>query len=281
MPPVQPSVYSYREYRTWLRDWFQRQKTLNPRFSHQAFANKAGVKSSGFLLHVMKGERNLTPSVLLKVARAIGLQEEETEFFEDMVAFDQAKSHSEKDHFYKRILAKKQSVDVRAVEDYQYEFYSKWYHSVLRELVTLVPDGDVARLAALLSPKVPPGEVKRSLELQEKLGFLKKSGGKYIQAEPFLTAGGAARPTALVNYQKQSLGLALEAWDRHPAGEMSMNTLTLCMPEAMVETIRREFRLFKKRVYKLIAAEKADSERVYQVNFNMFPVSEKRRGDAR
>ena len=60
-----------------------------------------------------------------------------------------------------------------------------------------------------------------------------------------------------------------------------MNTLTLCMPEAMVETIRREFRLFKKRVYKLIAAEKADSERVYQVNFNMFPVSEKRRGDAR
>jgi uncharacterized protein (TIGR02147 family) len=91
-----PNIYQYSDYRAFLRGYFSQKKAASKAFSHQNFARKAQIKSSGFMLHVMKNERNLTKPVLLKVARAIGLNPAETEYFEYLVSFDQAKTQADK-----------------------------------------------------------------------------------------------------------------------------------------------------------------------------------------
>ena len=85
------TIYEYIDYRSYLGDYFIERKKANPRFSHQLFAQKAGIKSSGFVLHVIKGQRNLTKPVLLKISRALGLDSAQTDYFEDLVSFDRAK----------------------------------------------------------------------------------------------------------------------------------------------------------------------------------------------
>ncbi|MBN2035377.1 MAG: TIGR02147 family protein, partial [Chitinispirillaceae bacterium] len=232
-------------------------------------------KSSGFLLHVMKGQRNLTRPVALGIARAMGLTAAQTEYFEDLVSFGQAKLQSDKEYYLERIAAKRKGVKIEALDDRQYEFYSAWHHSVIRELVTLVRKNyNPALLAKLLVPAITPKQAKESLKLQEELGILKKRrSGRYCQAKPFVSGGGPVRNTAVIKFQKEMLEHAKGAWDRFKAEEATMHTETLCMSEELVERIRQEIREFKERLMEMVASEKRPPERVFHLNINLFPVT--------
>ena len=268
-------IYTYTDYRLYVRDYFAAQKEEDTRFSHQVFARKAGIHSSGFVLHVMKGERNLTKPVMLKIARAMELDAVQTDYFDDLVSFDQAKTPGDKEYFFNRIAAKRRSVRVRTLEDRQYEFYSQWYHSVIRELITMTgTTAEAKTLAKLLIPVISPVQFKKSLRLQEELGLLRKlKNGNYEQAESFLEAGGAIRNLALIKYQKEMLQQASKAWERFKSNEIMMNTVTLCMPESMMETVKEEIRNFKRRLFAIAAEEEKKSDRVFHINMNVFPVT--------
>jgi uncharacterized protein (TIGR02147 family) len=275
-----PDIYQYLDYRIFLRDYFNEEKELNKNFSHQYFARKAGIGSTGFVLHVIKHERNLTKPVLLKIARAMGLNAKQTSYFEALVSFDQAKTPSDKDCYYTRIAEHRKTISIKTVDEQQYEFYSAWYNSVIRELITLrKSNNDPKYLAKLLLPPVSPAQVKKSLKVMESLGIIKKNHeGAYSQKEPFLSGGGPVRNLAIVNYQKEMINHSLEAWNRFQKNEISMNTLTLCMSEALVEKIRAEIQDFKKRLLEIVSAEKIPPERVYNININLFPVTKSVKG---
>ena len=269
-----PDIYQYTDYRMFLQDYFKEQKAANPAFSHQFFARKANIKSSGFVLHLMKNERNVTKPVLLNIARAIGLDAAQTEYFEDLASFDQAKTQRDREFYFDRITVKRRHVKAKPLDDRQYELYSAWYHSVIRELITLTDDADPSALSKQLIPPITPTQAKNSLKLQEELGILKKDKrGAYRQAEPFISGGGAVRNTALVKYQKDMLEQAKAAWDRFNTDEMTMHTVTLCMSEDMINTVREEIRTFKNRLLELIGNEKKPPERVFHLNINLFPTT--------
>jgi uncharacterized protein (TIGR02147 family) len=274
-----PDIYQYTDYRAFLRDYFAERKAANDSFSHQFFARKAGIKSSGFVLHVMKGQRNLTRPVLLNVARAIGLDAGRTEYFEDIVSFDQATTQSDREYYFGRIAAKRKHIKAVSIDDRQYQLYSEWYHCALRELVTLVPKADdPSTLAKLLVPAITSGQVKSSLRLQEELGILKKNKSGFSQAQPFVSGGGPVRNTALVKYQKEMLAHAMSAWDRFTPAETTMHTATLCMSEDLLDKIRQEIRDFKNRLLELVGSEEKKPERVFHLNINLFPISKAVKG---
>jgi uncharacterized protein (TIGR02147 family) len=270
-----PDIYHYTDYRAFLRDYFTGQKAKKPSFGHELFASRAGIKSTGFILHVMKGQRNLTRPVALGIARAMGLTAAQTEYFEDLVSFGQAKLQSDREYYLERIAAKRKSVKSEALDDRQYEFYSAWHHSVIRELITILNrNSDPAMLARLLVPAITARQAKESLELQAELGILKKRrNGRYSQAKPFVSGGGPVRSIAVVKFQKEMLEHAKGAWDRFKAEEATMHTATLCMSGDLVDTIRQEIRNFKERLIELVGNEKKKPERVFHLNINLFPVT--------
>jgi uncharacterized protein (TIGR02147 family) len=277
-----PDIYQYTDYRAFLGDYFAERKAASSSFSHQFFAHKAGIKSSGFVLHVMKGERNLTRPVMLNIARAIGLNAAQTEYFEDLVSFAQAKTQSDREYYFDRIAAKRKHVKATSLDDRQYKLYSEWYHSAIRELVTLVDkNNDPAALAKILIPAITPKQAKNSLKLQHELGILQKGKNGYRQAQPFLSVGGLVRNTALVKYQKEMLQHAMAAWDRFATGETSMHTVTLCMSEDLFEKIRQEIRDFRNRLLEIVGNEKKDPERVFHLNINLFPVTKSVKQDTK
>ncbi|MBN1308020.1 MAG: TIGR02147 family protein [Chitinispirillaceae bacterium] len=278
-----PDIYRYNDYRVFLLDYFNEQKAANPSFSHQFFARKANIKSSGFVLHVMKRERNVTRPVLLNIARAIGLDPAQTEYFEDLMAFDQAKTQSDREYYLGRIAAKRRNVKAKSLGDRQYELYSAWYHPVIREMVTLSDDNDdPSVISKFVVPAITPKQAKESLKLQKDIGVLTVGKrGKHRQAEPFISGGGPVRDTALVRYQKEMLEHARAAWDRFAPDEITMHTMTLCMSEEMLETVREEVRAFKNRLLELVGSEKKIPERVYHLNINFFPVTKSAKGKKR
>jgi uncharacterized protein (TIGR02147 family) len=270
-----PDIYGYNDYRAFLQDYFAERKAAGSGFSHQNFARKALIKSKGFLLHVMKKERNLTKPVLLKVARAIGLTPAETEYFEDLVSFDQAKNITDKNFYFAKIASRRSTVRCKNLDDMHYAFFATWYHSVIRELITLIsPNTDIAKIAKFLIPPVSVGQIRESLKLMFSLGLVKKnSSGNYVQSEPFISAGGPVRNMAIVNFQKAMLALASQAWDYFPENELNMNTLTITMSEDLVGVINKEIALFKKKLLALVANDGKKATRVHHMNISFFPVS--------
>jgi uncharacterized protein (TIGR02147 family) len=270
-----PNLYQYTDFRSFLRDYFTEQKAARPGFSHQYFARKAGIKSSGFVLHVMKGERNLTRQVMLGITRALVLDAKQTAYFDDLVSFGQAKNQSDREYYYGRIADRRKRINVNALADKQYAFYSEWHNTVLRELVTIMCDEtSPASLAKALIPPIDPKQAKQSLSLMEDLGILKKDkSGKYKQADQFISGGGPLRDTAIVAFQKEMLDQAKNAWDRFSINETTMHTLTLCMSEGLLKRIQQEIREFKERLLSIVGSENKKPERVFHLNINLFPVS--------
>lgn len=278
-----PDIYQYIDYRAFLGDYYKEQKAANRGFSYMYFSHKANIKSSGFILHLIKRERNVTRPVLLNIARAIGLDPAQTEYFEDLMAFDQAKTQSDREFYFSRISAKRKLVKAKPLEDRQHELYSAWYHPVIREIVNLIDDaGDCAALSKLLIPPITPMQAKKSLNLQKEIGVLTTGeNGAYRQAEPFITGGGPVRNTALVKYQKEMLEQTKGAWDHFSSQEITMHTVTLCMSEDLLDAVREEVRAFKNRLLELVASEQKEPERVYHLNINLFPVTKSTKGNKR
>ena len=272
------SIYQSTSYREYLREYYREKKATTKSFSYQVFARKAKIGSSGFLLHVIKGERNLTKTVLINVAQAMGLDRMETEYFEDLVSFDQAKTQTEKNFYYGKMMAVRQSVQVRSLDDYQYSFYSDWYHSVIRELVPLLPKGHTpAAIGKCIVPGITGIQVKKSLILLEKLGILKLDPtGHYVQSEAFIGGSGVpSRKVAITKFQQAMLGIAGQAWDHFPENEISMLTSTISVSQETAATIKTEIRDFNKKLLCLAIADPKPSDQVFHLNMNFFPITKK------
>ena len=87
-------------------------------------------------VNLIENKRNLTESSILKISQAIGLSREEADYFESLVFFNQAKTINEKTHYYSKLIEIRRPLDVQVIEADRYEYYSKWYHSVVREVAT-------------------------------------------------------------------------------------------------------------------------------------------------
>ncbi len=226
----------------------------------------------------MNGERNLTRPVLLRVAEAMELDRPRTEYFEDLVSFNQAKTQTEKEFYFGKIMAIRQSVQVKSLEDRQYEFFSEWYHSVIRELVTILPKGSsTASMAKRVVPGVSASQVKRSLELMLELGILKKKpGGSYVQSDPFI--GGATQSITdlgITRFQKSMLQVASQSWENFSEKEVKTSTVTFTMSDALAPVIAQEIKAFRARLLHLIQHDDKPANRVYHLNVQLFPVSRK------
>lgn len=275
-------ITEYMNYRELLRDFYEEKKRESPHFSYRLFSQLAGFRAPNLLKLVMDGKRSLTKESVFKFAKGMRLNKGEAEYFENLVFFTQARTLDEKNLYLQRLMRLRRRTDPRRIESSEYEYYSAWYHPVIREVATSVDfQDDWRRLAALVTPAITPDEARKSVELLLRLGFIRKvPDGRYESASASLSTGPRVRSIAVANYHKHMMRLASESIERFGADQRDVTSLTLSVDEdtrqAMVERIRqmREELLAMAKPHK-------DTSQVVQVNFQLFPVSESyRNGEA-
>jgi uncharacterized protein (TIGR02147 family) len=274
-----PNLYQYSDYRQFLRDAYAMNKARQPSFSYRYLALKGGINSSAFFKYVFEGQRNLTKSTLLKTCLAFGLKDKEAEYFEHLVFFNQAKTIKEKNLYFDRLTKLRGLFDVKRVEENQYAYYSQWYHSAVRELLAMVkPSGDPKALAHALLPSITPKQAQESMDLLQRLGFIRKDvQGGWKQTDPVLTTGNPIASQVVVQFQLMMLDLAREAYDRCAPEERLMSSTTLSVSEAAVDLFKKKIRQFRAELLEMARVEEK-ADRVYQLNLNFFPTSRKIRG---
>ena len=114
------SIFSYSEYRVFLKDIYEWRHAKDSKFSHRFIGNKVGVSSSGWFAEILKGRVNLGGNHLIILAKLLVLSDIETDYFEVLVQFNHANSIEEKNrHFRKIISFKEMQVDLVGQEKFE------------------------------------------------------------------------------------------------------------------------------------------------------------------
>jgi uncharacterized protein (TIGR02147 family) len=120
-------IFDYIDYRLLLRDYCESSKAKNPWFSYRAFAQNAGISSSGFLCNVLAGKRRLSPSHVAGIAKAMKLTKSQFEYFENLVNYNNARTMSDKQRYFERMtsvkLTDKETSPPYLVRKDQYRFW--------------------------------------------------------------------------------------------------------------------------------------------------------------
>jgi uncharacterized protein (TIGR02147 family) len=232
------------------------------------------MNSSSWLMHLVRGTKNLSSETTVRIAKALHFSKHETEYFEMLVNFTQADESEEKNHFFNQMLELKKKLKIIRIGEEQYEYYTKWYYPVIRSLVSKVDwNDDYARLAKRLLPPITQSEAKKSVALLEKLGFIEKNiAGKWAPKNDVISTGDEVMSLNIVNYHKQVTRLAENAFDRSKKELRDISSLTLGINKEDVAAIKAKIQQFRKEIME-IARSSQNADRVYQLNFHFFPVS--------
>ena len=97
------NIFSYTNYRNLIKDYYEEQKKAKGSFSYQVFAHKAGFTTKTYLIEVVSGKKSLSKGSIFNMAKAMNLKKKETDFFEAMVCFNNAKSIKEREYYFGRL----------------------------------------------------------------------------------------------------------------------------------------------------------------------------------
>lgn len=272
-----PDVYAYLDHRRFLSDWFAAKKLANPRFSHRMFARLAGQRSPSLLHHVIRGERNLTPTTTRAFARAMKLGPAQTRFFGHLVDFDQAPDREARNAVWEKLASTRRFREAHRVEGAGFAYLSCWYYPAIRELAQRPDfDADPDWVAATLRPRITRSEARRAIEALKTLGLLVERQGDVVQAEASVVTPHEVAGLAVHNYHHEMLARATEAITAFDPEERHLGGLTLAVPDELVPQLKEEVQGFLERLLHLCDAAEAPSDRVYQVNVQLFPLSDQR-----
>ena len=267
-------VFSYIDYRLFLKDYYEEQKKTSRFFSYRYFAQKANINSPNFLKQVIESKRNLTNLTIDKFITALKFNEKEAQFFRHMVLFNQAKSVQEKQEHYTIMLSMMHTIKEQRLTALQHEYYNHWFVPVIRELVSLYDfKGDYKKLAAAVTPLISVREARFAVKVLKRLGMIEQlPDGTYRQTDAAIISDSSVARMAVRSFNREMLRKAEIALDNIPVEERQIYGVTVGISKECYNVLATEMAAFRDRVVAIVNRDSL-SNRVYQVHLQLFPLS--------
>jgi len=267
------SIFEYADYHLFLKDLFETHASNGFPLTYEELGKRVGFTSKGFVTQIIQGKSRIPLRKIHKFGQALSLSKKALGYFELLIQFEHAKGREQKNRIFERLSTRFKTPVTRIGQD-KFDFYSTWYYSAIRSLLSYYPFKDnYTDLARQLNPSITSGQARKAIGLMERLSMIRKDEeGHYHLTDRMITTGDNAGSLALVNYQRVTMDLAKEALDRFKKHERSASTLTLGLSEkgyaALIQKVA-EFRA------DLMAIARYDThiDRVIQVNVHAFPMT--------
>jgi uncharacterized protein (TIGR02147 family) len=268
------SIYAFKDYREYLRNYYDECAAGNPKFSLRSFALKVGLNVSN-LTRILKGARNISDETAERFVACLRLRDREADYFRLLVRYNQAPAQADKQAFYER-LRQFRKTRLRNLGPEYDEYFTKWYNVALRELINMVPEKrSSAEMAGLLMPSPKPNEVRKSLNLLLRLGLVgRKADGTLGLADKIVRTSDEWTGTTIHAFQVAMAELGKQALDRFPKNERNISTFTLSLSP---EGLRKAVGAIERAQQEIAEIAAADStpDRLYELNLQLFPLSRK------
>ena len=267
-------IVEYTDHRKFIQDYYDERKRSSA-FTWREFARDAGFTSPVYLKYVCEGKKNLSLGAAGSVANAMGLAGFESTYFVLMVSYAHAKGDAAKRAAFEERCALARAHRVHVLGNEEFDYFKSWKNPVLREMAPHMPGAKPLDMAHACKQKISATEVSETLDFLVRAGLLKKDkDGNYHQTEKSVSMGPVdAVPVAARDMQRQMGEFAVKALDM-PLSERDMSGLTLGLTHHAYERIRKEIADFRRRIV-AIATEEDETEQVYRLNLQLFPMTER------
>ncbi len=278
-----PDLSEYMDYRLFLADFYHSKKaqtktSIRP-YSYAIFSAAADIKSPNYLKMIIEGKRNLSNDMIMKFAKACSLNKAQSEEFKLLILFNQAEDPADRNYALKKLseFRVESKLKLGELDRKVFEKVPNWIGWIIFAMVDQAGVSfKTPHLKELLRGKASETEINHALE------SLIKSGELVRDAETGDIKKGQSNeapeeiPSALVRkLQMQLMYLGLESLYQDSPAEREFGSLTLSMTEKEFEELKFKLRQLRKSLHKdnSIARMSAKGERVYQLNLQLFPVS--------
>lgn len=272
-----PIITDYLDYRKFMSDFYNYKKFTTPQFSHAVWTEKSGFKSRSFLRLVMLAKRALTVESMPLVAKALELNKQETEFFFNLVNFNQSTNFKSREFFLARLMKTTVSKKVTPIRD-SYRYLTN--HIAPRVQTLLTVEGikkTTKNMAELL--RATEAQVNQALEALESLGFAQlnlQTNEWQTSVENFQIRDELGN-IALQSFHQKSLNEAVEAISFAPETR-NFSSLLLVLTEDEYKEVLKEYDQFTDALLLKYESQNVQKRtlksRIYQINTNLIPVSE-------
>ncbi len=278
-----PNISTYTDFRFYLKDCYEFKKlTLSTPvrdYSYAAFSAAADIKSPNYLKMIIDGQRNLSDEMVTKFSRALQLSKEEAMEFACLVHYGQAKDPLERNRCLK-VLAEmrvKKQLKNGEINPEVLEKVPSWVTWVLYALadqkgVTF----EITQLREVLRGRVSNEEIEKALASLVASGDLTFDENKKVRKGRKLMQGSADVPPAMVRkLQAELIYLGMESLFQDDPTEREFGAFTMALTQEEFEQVKFEVRQLRKRLYAeySVRREQSQGDRVYQLNFQLFPVT--------
>ncbi|MBY0554324.1 TIGR02147 family protein [bacterium] len=278
-----PVLSEYMDYRLFLADFYHAKKqqtklAIRP-YSYAIFSAAADIKSPNYLKMIIENKRNLSLDMVSKFAKACSFNKAQTDEFRLLVIFNQAEDPADRNYALKQLSEYRveQKLKHGELDRKVFEKVPNWIGWIIYAMVD--QEGvvfETSQLKDLLRGKAAESEINEALENLIKSGELSRDPVTNIISKGKPTEAPEEIPSALVRkLQMQLMYLGLESLYQDTATEREFGALTLSLTEKEFEDIKFKLRQLRKSLHKdnSIARMSSKGERVYQLNLQLFPVS--------
>lgn len=273
-------IYHYTNYRKFLHDYYKHAKSKDTRISYEYIRRKIGYKSRSFYYQVVTGKTNISLEMAYKFAkRFLKLNTKQTEYFQLLVLYNQAKSLESKTSYSQQLATFKFPVKTKKLFEDHYKLLSNWYYLAMRELLTISKfkgqtDREYAELGKKLTPSIKPHQVKAAINLLKKLRLIKRNPqGFYKRVNQNIEFPPELDPHLSLNLMVKTMDLSKEAILRGPKNSRSFEAVTLSITFRGVERIIQEIGELINRITSISNDPSEAADRVYQFNCQFFPLT--------
>ena len=268
-----PDVLNYTDYRQYLNDYYQAQKSANPKFSLRFLAKKANFASHGLLKFLMEGKRNLSKKTLVKLSPALGLDKARASYFENLVFFNQAVDLEEKGLYYEKLLQTPGKSSFKNLQYAQLQIFRKWYTIAIREMINskgfrISPEW----IAGRFLPKLDAREAAEALDVLLTTGLVRKTANGLKTVDPDITTNDEVKSFMVMGYHDQMMKVAAWAQEGIPGRDRDISSACFSIREADLPNLKKQLQLMRKEL-RNFAAKEGEGERIVQVNIQMFPLT--------
>lgn len=267
------AVFDYLNPREYLQALYMAAKERFDSYSYLKFAGDLGFSETNVVRLVITGERPLTSKAARRIADALDLHGDALRYWTTIVKHEECRLPAERERLFRLLVRYKARTVGQDLDDGQAEYFSEWWHPVVREAVCLPGfDGTPGWIRDALAFPLRLDAVRKSLDLLARLGYVRKDGLTYSR-EGVVASPREVDAVALVRYHQEMIGRGAEAITRIDERIRDIQAVTVRIPVASVPLLKAKIEGWTREILALEKAGEsaAGSADVFQVNIQMFP----------
>ena len=272
------NIYDYSDYRKFLQEFYELEKSLDPSFSYRVFAAAVGMDAS-LLLKILQGKRHISPKCIDVFVNFFHFKDAKAEYFREMIAYGKAKNDKDvRSHF--ETLQKMRPAACRELDEARYRYFQQWYYPMVRSALDVFNyrgTQDAAALGECCIPKLSASQVENAVDALLQLGLAHaRNDGRVVPTEAHLKTKEHWLSACISDYQSSIAELAGKSIQNTPKEKRDISTLTMALDSQQIDKIREILAKTRKAIVNVVNAMPPQiCDSVYQLNFQLFPMMKK------